>query len=141
MITINLATIKLCRSSWRNSVESLIKPNLFERQLIIWESQARKQFLISIPQRRVLIASTRVLSLKSSFFFIDRETLTTNDINFDIFLITDIFDVYNIETALPVIDLEAIETHLMAAKEEEQMVSYQFVHFFTYKWASIKKSS
>ncbi|CAO1346737.1 unnamed protein product [Diamesa hyperborea] len=31
-----------------------------------------------------------------------------------------IFDVYNIETALPVIDLEAIETHLMAAKEEEQ---------------------
>lgn len=44
-------------------------------------------------------------------------------INFDIILIADIFDVYNIETALPVIDLEAIETHLMAAKEEEQKVS------------------
>ncbi|CRL01359.1 CLUMA_CG014390, isoform A, partial [Clunio marinus] len=34
--------------------------------------------------------------------------------------ISDAFDVYNIETALPVIDMEAIETHLMAAKEEEQ---------------------
>ena len=45
-------------------------------------------------------------------------------INFDIFLITDAFDVYNIETALPVIDLEAIESHLMAAKEEEQKVSF-----------------
>lgn len=44
-------------------------------------------------------------------------------INFDIILITDAFDVYNIETALPVIDLEAIESHLMAAKEEEQKVS------------------
>ncbi|KAG4070745.1 hypothetical protein HA402_010971 [Bradysia odoriphaga] len=30
------------------------------------------------------------------------------------------FDVYNIETALPVIDLEAIENHLKAAKEEER---------------------
>jgi hypothetical protein len=37
--------------------------------------------------------------------------------------LTDIFDVYNIETALPVIDLAAIESHLMAAKEEEQKVS------------------
>jgi hypothetical protein len=42
----------------------------------------------------------------------------------DVSLITDIFDVYNIETALPQIDLEAIESHLMAAKEEEQKVSY-----------------
>ncbi|BES89114.1 Schwannomin-interacting protein 1 [Nesidiocoris tenuis] len=32
----------------------------------------------------------------------------------------DGFDVYNIETALPKIDLEAIETHLRAAKEEER---------------------
>jgi len=47
-------------------------------------------------------------------------------INFDICLIADAFDVYNIETALPVIDLEAIETHLMAAKEEEQKVSLKF---------------
>jgi hypothetical protein len=44
-------------------------------------------------------------------------------INFYVSLITDIFDVYNIETALPHIDLEAIESHLMAAKEEEQKVS------------------
>jgi len=37
----------------------------------------------------------------------------------------DAFDVYNIETALPVIDLEAIESHLMAsAKEEEKKVSH-----------------
>lgn len=43
--------------------------------------------------------------------------------DFDNALIADAFDVYNIETALPVIDLEAIETHLMAAKEEEQKVS------------------
>lgn len=47
-------------------------------------------------------------------------------INFDILLIADIFDVYNIETALPVIDLEAIESHLMAAKEEEQKVSFRY---------------
>ncbi|KAJ6633346.1 Schwannomin-interacting protein 1 like, partial [Pseudolycoriella hygida] len=33
------------------------------------------------------------------------------------------FDVYNIETALPVIDLEAIENHLKAAKEEERRVT------------------
>lgn len=45
-------------------------------------------------------------------------------INFDIYLIIDAFDVYNIETALPVIDLEAIEVGLMAAKEEEQKVSF-----------------
>jgi hypothetical protein len=32
---------------------------------------------------------------------------------------TDAFDVYNIETALPVIDLEAIESHLMASAKEE----------------------
>lgn len=36
------------------------------------------------------------------------------------------FDVYNIETALPVIDLEAIENHLKAAKEEERRVSFKF---------------
>lgn len=47
---------------------------------------------------------------------------TINVSHFDVILIADIFDVYNIETALPVIDLEAIETHLMAAKEEEQKV-------------------
>jgi hypothetical protein len=42
-----------------------------------------------------------------------------------IFHIVDAFDVYNIETALPVIDLEAIESHLMAsAKEEEKKVSH-----------------
>jgi hypothetical protein len=29
--------------------------------------------------------------------------------------------VYNIETALPVIDMDAIESHLMAAKKEEEM--------------------
>lgn len=123
MITINLATIKLCRSSWnlswRNAAESLIKLDLFEWQLIIWESWARKQFLISILQRRILIAATRA----SSQAFLRKPETLTNIINFDIFLITDIFDVYNIETALPVIDLEAIETHLMAAKEEEQKVS------------------
>uniref|UniRef100_T1GIY2 Uncharacterized protein n=1 Tax=Megaselia scalaris TaxID=36166 RepID=T1GIY2_MEGSC len=33
------------------------------------------------------------------------------------------FDVYNIETALPVIDMEAIEAHLQKAKEEEKKVS------------------
>lgn len=37
--------------------------------------------------------------------------------------LTDNFDVYNIETALPKIDLEAIENHLKAAKEEERRVS------------------
>lgn len=46
------------------------------------------------------------------------------------------FDVYNIETALPVIDLEAIENHLRAAKEQERRVSlrldikiYHKLHF------------
>jgi len=48
-------------------------------------------------------------------------------INFNFNLIADAFDVYNIETALPVIDLEAIESHLMAAaKEEEQKVRSPF---------------
>lgn len=61
-----------------------------------------------------------------------------NFINSDIFLIADIFDVYNIETALPVIDLEAIETHLMAAKEEEQKVSLLKLSSFTFLRASIK---
>lgn len=44
--------------------------------------------------------------------------------------LTDNFDVYNIETALPKIDLEAIENHLKAAKEEERRVScILFFHF------------
>lgn len=34
---------------------------------------------------------------------------------------SDAFDVYNIETALPVIDMEAIESHLMAAAREQEM--------------------
>lgn len=34
------------------------------------------------------------------------------------------FDVYNIETALPEIDLDAIETHLKRANEEERRVSF-----------------
>lgn len=33
------------------------------------------------------------------------------------------FDVYNIETALPVIDLETIENHLKLVKEDERRVS------------------
>lgn len=33
------------------------------------------------------------------------------------------FDVYNIETALPVIDLEALENHLAAKMAEDQSVS------------------
>jgi hypothetical protein len=36
-------------------------------------------------------------------------------------LSADAFDVYNIETALPVIDLEAIESHLMASAKAEEM--------------------
>lgn len=44
-------------------------------------------------------------------------------LNFCNLAFSEIFDVYNIETALPVIDLDAIESHLMAAKEEEQKVS------------------
>lgn len=35
------------------------------------------------------------------------------------------FDVYNIETAMPKIDLDAIESHLRAAREEERRVSNQ----------------
>ena len=44
-------------------------------------------------------------------------------------LIAALFDVYNIETALPVIDLEAIETNLIAAKEEERKVCSKNIHF------------
>lgn len=33
------------------------------------------------------------------------------------------FDVYNIETALPVIDLEALENHLAAKIAEDKLVS------------------
>ncbi|XP_071573687.1 uncharacterized protein Schip1 isoform X2 [Temnothorax nylanderi] len=42
------------------------------------------------------------------------------------------FDVYNIETAMPKIDLDAIESHLRAAREEERRVSNQdsFPHFY-----------
>ncbi|KAG8231358.1 hypothetical protein J437_LFUL006927 [Ladona fulva] len=38
------------------------------------------------------------------------------------------FDVYNIETAMPKIDLDAIESHLRAAKEEESRVSFLLIH-------------
>lgn len=41
----------------------------------------------------------------------------------DFSLVAATFDVYNIETALPVIDLEAIENHLKIAKAEERRVS------------------
>jgi hypothetical protein len=41
------------------------------------------------------------------------------------FFITGGFDVYNIETAMPKIDLDAIESHLRAAREEERRVSDQ----------------
>ena len=34
------------------------------------------------------------------------------------------FDVYNIETAMPKIDLEAIESHLKDSREEERRVSF-----------------
>jgi hypothetical protein len=38
--------------------------------------------------------------------------------------------VYNIETAMPKIDLDAIESHLRAAREEERRVSNkQFLSF------------
>ena len=40
------------------------------------------------------------------------------------------FDVYNIETAMPKIDLDAIESHLRAAREEERRVSE---YFYIYK--------
>ena len=40
------------------------------------------------------------------------------------------FDVYNIETAMPKIDLDAIESHLRAAREEERRVSkYSFARY------------
>lgn len=41
-------------------------------------------------------------------------------------IVAGLFDVYNIETAMPNFDLEAIECHLKAAKEEEQRVSFFF---------------
>jgi hypothetical protein len=40
-----------------------------------------------------------------------------------VFVVTGGFDVYNIETAMPKIDLDAIESHLRAAREEERRVS------------------
>lgn len=43
------------------------------------------------------------------------------------------FDVYNIETAMPKIDLDAIESHLRAAREEERRVSeniFIYIYFF-----------
>lgn len=39
------------------------------------------------------------------------------------FFVAGGFDVYNIETAMPKIDLDAIESHLKAAREEERRVS------------------
>lgn len=52
------------------------------------------------------------------------------------------FDVYNIETALPVIDLEAIENHLKAAKEEERRVrTFLICCVFLIKYFCIKPSS
>jgi hypothetical protein len=41
-----------------------------------------------------------------------------------VLVVTGGFDVYNIETAMPKIDLDAIESHLRAAREEERRVSY-----------------
>lgn len=43
--------------------------------------------------------------------------------NIDILFYSGGFDVYNIETAMPKIDLDAIESHLKAAREEERRVS------------------
>lgn len=40
------------------------------------------------------------------------------------------FDIYNIETAMPKIDLDVIESHLRAAREEERRVSNIFIFFF-----------
>lgn len=37
--------------------------------------------------------------------------------------ISDSFDVYNIETALPKLDLDTIESHIKAAKDAERRVS------------------
>lgn len=41
---------------------------------------------------------------------------------FYIFFISEHFDVYNIETAMPVLDIDAIENHIKAAKEAEMRV-------------------
>lgn len=46
--------------------------------------------------------------------------------NYSFVNITGSFDVYNIETALPKLDLDAIESHLKAAKEAERRVSKTF---------------
>lgn len=40
------------------------------------------------------------------------------------FCFADAFDVYNIETALPVIDLDAIEALMASAQEEDKKVSH-----------------
>lgn len=40
---------------------------------------------------------------------------------------------YNIETAMPKIDLEVIETHLRAAREEERRVSKNIQKFMNLK--------
>lgn len=40
------------------------------------------------------------------------------------------FDVYNIETALPKLDIDAIENHLRAAKEAERRVSISSHYFY-----------
>lgn len=45
------------------------------------------------------------------------------ELNDNVFVLA-CFDVYNIETALPVIDMEAIEAHLEKAKEEEKKVRF-----------------
>lgn len=45
---------------------------------------------------------------------------------------------YNIETALPAIDLEALENHLKAAKiAEDQWVSEQREAAALYRWMSV----
>jgi hypothetical protein len=49
--------------------------------------------------------------------------LTQISILLSVFVVTGGFDVYNIETAMPKIDLDAIESHLQAAREEERRVS------------------
>lgn len=45
---------------------------------------------------------------------------------------------YNIETAMPKIDLEAIESHLRAAREEERRVS-EFSYSFRKKYAMTER--
>lgn len=44
----------------------------------------------------------------------------------------DGFDVYNIETAMPKIDLDAIESHLRAAREEERRVSEYSIYIYIF---------